>query len=41
VNNIKVDYVYGRDEALQVIAAAEADYNNHYGHLHTVARSKE
>ncbi len=41
VNNIKVDYVYGRDEALEVIAAAEKDYNNHYGHLHTVARSKE
>lgn len=31
---IKVDYVYGRDEALEVIAAAEKDYANHYGHLH-------
>jgi inorganic pyrophosphatase len=32
---IKVDTVYGRDEALKVIAAAEADYANHFGHLHT------
>jgi inorganic pyrophosphatase len=31
--NISVDTVYGRDEALKVIAAAERDYNNHYGHL--------
>lgn len=31
--NIKVDHVYGRDEALRVIAAAEKDYHNHYGHL--------
>ena len=38
VNNIKVDYVYGREEALKVIAAAEQDYNNHYGHLHTQAK---
>jgi inorganic pyrophosphatase len=41
VNNIKVDYVYGRDEALQVIAAAELDYQNHFGHLHTRAKAKE
>jgi inorganic pyrophosphatase len=32
--DIKVDHVYGRDEALRVIAAAEKDYDNHYGHLH-------
>ncbi|TCO75068.1 inorganic pyrophosphatase [Chromatocurvus halotolerans] len=31
--NIKVDHVYGRDEALKVIAASEKDYHNHYGHL--------
>lgn len=31
--DIKVDYVYGRDEALKVIAAAQTDYDNHYGHL--------
>jgi len=41
VNNIKVDYVYGREEALKVIAAAELDYQNHFGHLHTAAKSKE
>ncbi len=35
--NIKVDYVYGREEALKVIAAAEKDYWNHYGHLHKQA----
>jgi inorganic pyrophosphatase len=39
--NIKVDYVYGRDEALKVIAAAELDYQNHYGHLHAKAKAKE
>lgn len=32
--DIKVDYVYGREEALKVIAAAQQDYQNHYGHLH-------
>ncbi len=37
--DIRVDYVYGREEALQVIAAAEKDYQNHYGHLHN--RSKK
>ena len=41
VNNIKVDYVYGREEALKVIAAAELDYQNHFGHLHTQAKAKE
>lgn len=41
VNNIKVDYVYGREEALKVIAAAELDYQNHFGHLHTKAKAKE
>jgi len=39
--DIKVDFVYGREEALKVIAAAELDYNNHYGHLHTRAKAKE
>ncbi|PLW67923.1 inorganic pyrophosphatase [Pseudohalioglobus lutimaris] len=39
--NIKVDHVYGRDEALRVIAAAEKDYWNHYGHLHEQARAAE
>jgi inorganic pyrophosphatase len=32
--NINVDVVYGRDQALEVIAAAQADYDHHYGHLH-------
>jgi len=41
VNNIKVDYVYGREEALKVIAAAELDYQNHFGHLHTRAKARE
>lgn len=40
-NNIKVDYVYGREEALKVIAAAELDYQNHFGHLHTQAKARE
>ena len=31
---VKVDYVYGREEALAVIAASEVDYRNHFGHLH-------
>lgn len=35
--DIKVDHVYGRDQALRVIAAAEKDYQDHYGHLHTDA----
>jgi inorganic pyrophosphatase len=39
--NIKVDFVYGREEALAVIAAAEKDYENHFGHLHTEAKAKE
>ncbi len=39
--NVTVDLVYGRDEALKVIAAAELDYNNHFGHLHTAAKASE
>ena len=39
--DIKVDFVYGREEALKVIAAAEADYTNHFGHLHTKAKALE
>ena len=31
--DIKVDCVYGREEALKVIEAARKDYNNHYGNL--------
>ncbi|MEM9256558.1 MAG: inorganic pyrophosphatase [Pseudomonadota bacterium] len=38
---IKVDFVYGREEALKVIAASEVDYQNHFGHLHTRAKAKE
>ena len=37
--NIKVDHVYGREEAMAVIAAAEKDYWNHYGELHEQQRS--
>ncbi|HEY6132245.1 MAG TPA: inorganic pyrophosphatase [Halioglobus sp.] len=40
-NNIQVDFVYGREHALKVIAASEQDYNNHFGHLHAQARAKE
>jgi len=36
-----VDLVYGREEALRVIAAAELDYKNHFGHLHTQAKAGE
>ena len=36
--DIKVDFVYGREEALKVIAAAEEDYRNHFGHLHQQAQ---
>ena len=39
--DIKVDFVYGREEALKVIAAAEQDYENHFGHLHSKAKEKE
>lgn len=38
-NNVIVDFVYGREEALKVIAAAELDYQNHYGHLHSQAKA--
>ncbi|MCX2982540.1 inorganic pyrophosphatase [Halieaceae bacterium IMCC14734] len=36
-NDVKVDYVYGREEALKVIAAAQADYEKDFGHLHKLA----
>ena len=36
--NIKVDFVYDREEALKVIAAAEKDYWNTFEHLHEEAR---
>ena len=36
--DIKVDFVYGREEALKVIAASEVDYQNHFGHLHKQAK---
>ncbi|MFT4520282.1 MAG: inorganic pyrophosphatase [Halioglobus sp.] len=39
--DIKVDFVYGREEALKVIAASQVDYENHFGHLHSEAKSKE
>jgi len=32
--DIKVDHVYGREEALAVIAASERDYWAHFGKLH-------
>ena len=37
-NNIRVDFVYGREHALKVIAASEKDYNNHFGYLHSQAK---
>ncbi len=37
--DIKVDFVYGREEALEVIAAAEQDYRAHFGHLHEQAKA--
>lgn len=39
--DIKVDFVYGREEALKVIAASEHDYQHHFGHLHTAAKARE
>ena len=39
--DIKVDFVYGREEALKVVEAAEKDYWNHFGHLHDQAKAKE
>ena len=36
--DIKVDHVYGREEALKVIEASEKDYWNHYGELHDQAK---
>ena len=38
-NNVKVDYVYGREKALEIIAASEKDYQNHFGHLHAKAKA--
>jgi inorganic pyrophosphatase len=38
--NIKVDHVYGREEALKVIAAAEKDYWNHFAHLYDAATNQ-
>ena len=32
--DIKVDHVYGREEALRVIEASRQDYEADYGHLH-------
>lgn len=32
--DIKVDHVYGREEALRVIAASREDYQTDFGHLH-------
>jgi hypothetical protein len=32
--DIKVDFVYGREEALKVIEASRQDYRKHFGHLH-------
>ncbi len=32
--NVKVDHVYGRDEALRVIEASIQDYQADFGHLH-------
>lgn len=37
--NIKVDHVYGREEALRVIAAAEKDYWDTFADLHEAARN--
>lgn len=39
--DIKVDFVYGREEALKVIAAAEKDYWDSFEHLHAQARAEE
>ena len=39
--DIKVDFIYGREEALKVVEASEKDYWNHYGHLHAQAKAKE
>lgn len=38
--HIKVDHVYGRDEAMEVIAASEKDYWDNFGHLHEQAKSQ-
>ncbi len=35
--DIKVDFVYGRDRAIEVVEAAMADYQDGFGHLHKSA----
>ncbi len=37
--DVKVDFVYGREEALKVIAASEKDYWASFNHLHEQARN--
>jgi inorganic pyrophosphatase len=37
--DVKVDFVYGREEALKVIAASEKDYWASFDHLHEQARN--
>ena len=37
--DVKVDFVYGREEALEVIAASEKDYWASFNHLHEQARN--
>ncbi len=37
--DVKVDFVYGREEALKVITASELDYQNHFGHLLNKSKS--
>jgi len=37
--DIRVDFVYGREEALKVIAASEKDYWDTFEHLHEQARA--
>jgi inorganic pyrophosphatase len=38
--DIKVDFVYDKEEALKVIAASEKDYWDSFDHLHEQARSE-
>ena len=37
--DIKVDHVYGREEALRVIEAAEKDYWNHFSDLYEASKA--
>ena len=39
VIDVKVDFVYGREEALKVIAASEKDYWANFDHMHEQARN--